>query len=72
MIVMIPKMKKDFEWLRKIISNPTNQTAHYESLKRLTILFSKKWSHIKKEHPDLYWSYVNYLHLQLRFEFYEE
>ena len=69
---MIPKMKKDFEWVRKIISNPTNQTAHYESLKRLIFLFSRKWSHVKNECPDLYWAYVNYLKLKLRFEFHEE
>jgi len=72
MIVMIPKMKKDFEWLKKIISNPENQTAHYESLKRLIFLFSKKWSHAKTEYPDLYWAYVNYLQLKLRFESYGE
>ena len=69
---MIPKMKKDFEWVRKIISNPTNQTAHYESLKRLIFLFSRKWSNVKNECPDSYWAYVNYLKLKLRFEFHEE
>lgn len=65
-------IKSDFNWVKKVLLDKNNKCIHYDSLKRLVENFSNKWIHIKSENPDLYWVYVNYLTLKLRFEFNEE
>ena len=65
-------IKEDFNWAKKVLANKNNKCIHYDSLKRLVENFSRKWVNVKSENPDLYWAYVNYLRLKLRFEFNEE
>jgi len=65
----LKEIKRDFEWVRKVIANENNRYIHYDGIKTLIRNFSLKWKHISKRHPDLYHSYVNYLSLKLRFEY---
>jgi len=69
---LFEKIKADFYWVKKVISNKKNTCIHYDGLKNLTENFATKWKHISKKHPDLYHSYVNYLRLKLRYEFNDE
>ena len=66
------EMKADFEWVRKVISSENNRCIHYDSLKRLINNFAKKWKPKSSYHPDLYFQYVNYLTLKLKFEYSDE
>lgn len=65
----LEEITRDFEWLRKVITNENNLHFHYDGIKILIRNFSLKWKHISKRHPNLYHSYVNYLRLKLRFEY---
>ena len=62
-------MKDDFIWVRKILSSKDNKCTHYNALKNLIEAFSYKWKVESERSPDIYWAYVNYLRLKLRFEF---
>ena len=62
-------INSDFNWVKKVLLNKKNKCIHYSSLKSLVENFSRKWSEYGTENPDLYWAYVNYLMLKLRFEF---
>jgi hypothetical protein len=52
-------MKQDFIWVRKVILNNDNRTAHYDSLLRLIELFTLKWKHNEKD-PRFHDAYVSY------------
>jgi|688.fasta_scaffold159915_2 hypothetical protein len=61
-------MKQDFIWVRKVILNNDNRTAHYDSLLRLIELFTLKWKHNEKDprFRDAYVSYKAFLKLTLK------
>jgi hypothetical protein len=61
-------MKEDFNWLRKVFKNPSNNTKHFESLYALSELFKKKWKHYEKDpkHKSTYSLYVSYLRITLK------
>lgn len=66
------KMKDDFNWVRKIVSNKDNKCIHYDGLKNIIEAFAHKWADESISNHDLYWTYVNYLRLKLKFEFNEK
>lgn len=61
-------MKKDFDWLYKIIKHPGNNIRHVDSLYTLVDLFTKKWNHYESNslYKEAYLQYVFYLRIAIK------
>ena len=42
-------MKKDFEWVCRVLSHKENKPKHFKSLKRVVKLFKNKWDDDSRE-----------------------
>ena len=47
-------MKKDFEWVCKVLTHKDNRPEHFESLRRVVELFKNKWDDDSREFKILY------------------
>ena len=53
-------------------NNNPYKCIHYDGLKNIIEAFAHKWADESISNHDLYWTYVNYLRLKLKFEFNEK
>jgi len=47
-------MKKDFEWVCKVLTHKDNKPEHFESLRHVVELFKNKWDDDSREFKILY------------------